>query len=63
MIVAIYTDRYNDEFFATGDDFETVMQQLEENSGEDNISPQDVMVIVGEPVKVIKTVTYTIEKI
>ena len=63
MIVAIYNDDYNNNFVATGEDFEAVMQQLEQDTGEVNISPQDLMVIVGEPVKVIKTVTYTIEKI
>jgi hypothetical protein len=63
MIIAIYTDRYNSDFVATGENFDDVMRQLEEDSGEDNIPPDSVKVFEGTPVKVIKTVTYTVQKI
>jgi hypothetical protein len=59
MIIAIY----NDDFVATGENFDEVMRQLEADTGEDNIPVNSLAVFEGEPVKVTKTVTYTVQKI
>jgi hypothetical protein len=62
MIIAIYNDDYDNNFVATGETIEAVMRQLEENSGEDSISMGSLVVFEGTPVKVTKTVTYTVQK-
>jgi hypothetical protein len=62
MIIAIYNDDYNNDFVATGENFDEVMQQLETDTGNDNIPLSSVRVFEGTPVKVIKTVTYTVQK-
>lgn len=63
MIVAVYTDPYGTDFVAVGEDIASIFKQLEEDSGEDNIQLSDMMVVVGNPVKVVKTVTYKIEEV
>jgi hypothetical protein len=62
MIIAIYNDYHNNDLVATGETIEAVMRQLEENSGENSISMGSLVVFEGTPVKIIKTVTYTVQK-
>jgi hypothetical protein len=62
MIIAIYNDDYNNDFVATGENLDEVMQQLETDTGDSNIPLSSVMVFEGTPVKVTKTVTYTVQK-
>jgi len=62
MIIAIYNDDFNNDFVATGENLDEVMQQLETDTGDSNIPLSSVMVFEGTPVKVTKTVTYTVQK-
>ena len=61
MIIGIYTDEYQNEYVATGENIEDVIKILKEEADED-INMDSLKVFTGVPVKVTKIVSYAVEK-
>jgi hypothetical protein len=63
MIIAVYTDAYDSEYIQIGNTIEEVIEKLENMADESDLDMNSLKVFTGVQVKVIKSVSYTVETI
>jgi hypothetical protein len=63
MIIAVYTDEYSNDYIEIGETVEGVIKNLEIRTDDSNLDMNSLKVFTGVQLKVIKSVSYTVETI
>ena len=63
MIIAVYTDAYDNVYIETGETIEEVIEKLENMADESELDMNSLKVFTGVQVKVTKNVSYTVETV
>jgi hypothetical protein len=63
MIIAVYIDEYSNDYIEIGETVEGVIKNLEIRTDDNNLDMNSLKVFTGVQLKVIKSVSYTVETI
>jgi hypothetical protein len=63
MIIAVYIDEYSNDYIEIGETVEGVIKNLEIRTDDSNLDMNSLKVFTGVQLKVIKSVSYTVETI